>query len=84
MGTAQQHQHPGSALLLAMNKVAKEKELYLEITGSKTSAPSKKARTVPPTPGSFPPISAAAGEAADVVNELRHQGLEIHRARRQV
>ena len=32
------------------------------------------------TPGSFPPRSAARRDAADAVNELRRQGLEVHTA----
>ena len=52
-----------SALLLAMNKVAKEKELYLENYWIKNKRAIDKGKERPDAMhGSFPPISAAAAK----------------------
>src|SRR5580658_4014976 len=69
-----------SALLIAMNKVAKEKELYLENYWIKNKRAVDKGKNGPTYAWVIPADQRRRGEAADVVNELRHQGLEIHRA----
>jgi hypothetical protein len=69
-----------SALLLAMNKVAKEKELYLENYWVKTKRAVDKGTNGPTYAWVIPADQRRRGEAADVVNDLRHQGLEIHKA----
>ncbi len=69
-----------SALLLAMNKVAKEKELYLENYWIKNKRAVDKGKNGPTYAWVIPAGQRRRGEAADVVNELRHQGLEIHKA----
>src|ERR1700730_4546786 len=69
-----------SALLLALNRVAKDKELYLENYWIKTKRAVDKGKNGPTYAWVIPSDQRRRGEAADVVNELRHQGLEIHRA----
>ncbi len=68
-----------SALLLAMNKVAKEKELYLENYYLKTKRAIDKGKNGPTYAWVLPSDQRRRGEVADVVNDLRHQGLEIHK-----
>ncbi|HVO97838.1 MAG TPA: M14 family zinc carboxypeptidase, partial [Bryobacteraceae bacterium] len=69
-----------SALLLAMNKVAKDKELYLENYWLKTKRAVDKGMNGPTYAWVLPADQRRRGEVADVVNDLRHQGLEIHKA----
>jgi len=68
-----------SALLLAMNKVAKDKELYLENYYLKTKRAIEKGTNGPTYAWVLPSDQRRRGEVADVVNDLRHQGLEIHK-----
>jgi len=68
-----------SALLIALNHVAKNRETYLENYWIKNKRAVDKARS-----GSYgwviPASQRRKADAADAVNELRRQGLEIHRA----
>ena len=50
-------------------------------TGSRTSAPSQKGKDGPTYGWVIPATQRRKADAADAVNELRRQGLEIHTAR---
>src|SRR5580698_7856857 len=69
-----------SALLLAMNKVAKEKELYLENYWIKNKRAVDKGKNGPTYGWLIPAGQRRKADAADMVNDLRTQGVEIHRA----
>ena len=68
-----------SAILIALNHVAKNKDTYLENYWIKNKRAVDKAKN-----GSYgwviPASQRRKADAADAVNELRRQGLEVHRA----
>ena len=67
-----------SALLIAMNKVAKDHELYLENYWLKNQRAIDKGRNGPDFAWVVPAAQRRKADAADLVNELRRQGIEIH------
>jgi hypothetical protein len=69
-----------SALLLAMNQVAKSKELYLENYYIKNKRAIEKGKNGPTYAWLIPAGQRRKADAADMVNDLRTQGVEIHRA----
>ena len=71
-----------SALLIVLKHVAKNRELYLENYWLKNKRSVEKGRTGPTFAWVIPAGQRRKADAADAVNELRRQGLEIHRARR--
>jgi hypothetical protein len=70
-----------SALLIALNQVAKSKELYLENYWLKNKRAVEKGANAPPYAWVIPAAQRRRVEAADMVNALRRQGLEIQQAR---
>jgi hypothetical protein len=69
-----------SALLIALNHVAKNRELYLENYWLKNKRSVEKGTNGPTYAWVIPAGQRRKADAADAVNELRRQGLEIHRA----
>ena len=69
-----------SALLFAMSHVAKNKELYLENYWLKNKRAVDKGKNGPTYAWVIPAGQRRKADAADAVNELRAQGLEISRA----
>jgi hypothetical protein len=69
-----------SALLFALNHVAKNKELYLENYWLKNKRAVDKGKSGPTHAWVIPATQRRKADAADAVNELRAQGLEISRA----
>jgi hypothetical protein len=69
-----------SALLIAMHKVATEKELYLENYWLKNKRQVEKGTNGPTFAWLMPAGQRAKENVADTVNALRAQGLEIHTA----
>jgi zinc carboxypeptidase len=69
-----------SALLFALNHVAKNKELYLENYWLKNKRAVDKGKSGPTSAWLIPATQRRKADAADAVNELRAQGLEISRA----
>ncbi len=69
-----------SALLIAMHKVAVDKELYLENYWLKNKRQIEKGTNGPTFAWVMPAGQHAKENVADTVNALRAQGLEIHRA----
>jgi hypothetical protein len=69
-----------SALLLSLNHVAKNRELYLENYWLKNKRAVDKGRNGPTYAWVIPSTQRRKADAADAVNELRRQGLEISRA----
>ncbi len=69
-----------SALLFAMSHVAKNKELYLENYWLKNKRAVDKGKNGPTYAWVIPAAQRRKADAADAVNELRAQGLEISRA----
>jgi hypothetical protein len=69
-----------SALLIAMNQVAKSKELYLENYYLKNKRAIDKGRNGPTYAWLIPAGQRRKSDAADMVNDLRTQGVEIQRA----
>src|SRR5215468_5170629 len=67
-----------SALLIAMNKVAKEHELYLENYWLKAKRAIEKGKNGPLYAWLIPATQRRKADAADMVNELRRQGAEVH------
>src|SRR5690348_16923942 len=67
-----------SALLIAMNKVAKERELYLENYWLKNKRAIDKGKNGPTYAWLIPASQRRKADAADMVNELRRQGAEVH------
>ncbi|MEZ4457813.1 MAG: M14 family zinc carboxypeptidase, partial [Gemmatimonadales bacterium] len=67
-----------SALLIALNHVAKNKELYLENYWLKNKRAVDKGRDGPTYAWVIPAGQRRKADAADAVNELRRQGLEVH------
>jgi hypothetical protein len=66
-----------SAILIALNKVAKEKELYLENYWMKNKRSVEKGRDGPVYGWVIPHEQAHRVNAAEMVNDLRHQGVEV-------
>jgi hypothetical protein len=66
-----------SAILLALNKVAKEKELYLENYWMKNKRSVEKGRDGPVYGWVIPAAQSHRINAAEMVNDLRHQGVEV-------
>jgi len=69
-----------SALLIAMNQVAKSKELYLENYYLKNKRAIEKGKNGPTYAWVIPAGQRRKADAADMVNDLRTQGVEVHRA----
>jgi hypothetical protein len=69
-----------SAMLIALNHVAKNRELFLENYWLKNKRAVDKGRTQAPHAWVIPASQRRKVEAADLVNALRRQGLEIQRA----
>jgi Zinc carboxypeptidase len=69
-----------SALLFALNHVAKNKELYLENYWLKNKRAVEKGKDGPTYAWVIPASQRRKADAADAVNELLAQGLEISRA----
>jgi hypothetical protein len=69
-----------STLLLAMHKVAQDRELYLENYWMKSLRAIEKGKDGPIYGWVIPYKQRRAVDAADMVNQLRRQGLEFHRA----
>jgi hypothetical protein len=69
-----------SALLLAMNYVANNKERFLENFYLKSKRSVAKARAEGPAAYLIPADDPRPNEAADLVNLLKLQGCEVHRA----
>jgi hypothetical protein len=69
-----------SAILIALNHVARNKETYLENYWLKNKRALAKGTDGPIFGWVIPAGQRRKAEAADAVNELRRQGLEIHRA----
>src|SRR6188472_1863888 len=69
-----------SALLIALNHVAKNKDTYLENYWLKNKRAVDKGKTGPTYGWVIPAGQRRKQDAADAVNELRRQGLEVHRA----
>ena len=69
-----------SAILIALNHVAKNKETYLENYWLKNKRAAEKGKTGPVYGWVIPATQKRKADAADAVNELRRQGLEFHTA----
>ena len=69
-----------SALLIALNHVAKNREMYLENYWLKNKRAVDKGKTGPTYGWVIPAGQRRKADAADAVNELRRQGLEVGRA----
>ena len=69
-----------SALLFALDKVATEKELYLENYWLKTKRSIDKGKNGPTYAWVIPATQRRRADAADMVNALRRQGLEVQTA----
>jgi hypothetical protein len=69
-----------SAILLAMNSVAKNKELYLENYWLKNKRSVERGKNGPLFAWVVPAGQRRKVEAAGLVNALRRQGVEVHRA----
>ncbi len=69
-----------SAILFAMSHVAKNRELYLENYWLKNKRAVDKGKDGPTYAWVIPAAQRRKADAADAVNELRAQGLEISRA----
>jgi hypothetical protein len=69
-----------SALLFALSHVAKNRELYLENYWLKNKRAVDKGRNGPTYAWVIPATQRRKADAADAVNELRRQGLEVSRA----
>ncbi|MDQ6827901.1 MAG: hypothetical protein M3081_03450, partial [Gemmatimonadota bacterium] len=69
-----------SALLFSLSHVAKNKENYLENYWLKNKRAVDKGKSGPIYAWVIPATQRRKADAADAVNELRHQGLEVHTA----
>jgi Zinc carboxypeptidase len=69
-----------SALLFALQFVAKNKELFLENFYLKGKRSIERGKTQAPYAWVIPAAQRRRGEAADLVNTLRRQGVEVHAA----
>jgi hypothetical protein len=67
-----------SALLIAMNRVARDRELYLENYWLKAKRSIDKGKNGPLYAWLIPAAQRRKADAADMVNELRRQGVEVH------
>lgn len=72
-----------SAILLAMNYVSQNKEKFLNNFYLKSKRSVAKARTEGPAAWVFPGDELRPNEAADLVNLLKLQGCEVHKADRE-
>ncbi len=70
-----------SALLIALNKVATEKDLYLENYWMKTKRTVQKGKDGPTYGWAIPANQLHRVNTAEMVNDLRRQGVEIQIAR---
>jgi len=66
-----------SAILLALNKVANEKDLYLENYWMKNKRSIQKGKDGPIYGWTIPAQQTHRVNAAEMINDLRHQGVEI-------
>jgi hypothetical protein len=69
-----------SAILFAMHQVALNKELYLENYWLKNKRAVENGKAGPTFAWVIPAGQRRKADAVDMVNALRHQGLEIHKA----
>jgi hypothetical protein len=69
-----------SALLIVLNHVARNKSLYLENYWLKNKRSVDKGKNGPVHAWMIPAAQRRKADAADAVNELRRQGLEVHSA----
>ncbi|MBV8705816.1 MAG: hypothetical protein JO028_01415 [Acidobacteriaceae bacterium] len=69
-----------SALLFALNQVGKDRELYLQNYWLKTKRSIEKGKTGPTYAWVIPAGQRRCNDAADMVNALRQQGLEVQKA----
>jgi hypothetical protein len=69
-----------SALLFSLQHVAKNREMYLENYWLKNKRSVDKGRSGPTHGWVIPAAQRRKADAADAVNELMRQGLEVHRA----
>jgi hypothetical protein len=71
-----------SAILIALNQVAKNRELYLENYYLKNQRSIDKGKNGADSPNAWviPAAQRRKADAADMVNELRRQGVEVHTA----
>ncbi len=73
-----------SAILLAMNHVSNNKEKFLHNFYLKSKRSVAKARTEGPAAWVLPGDDPRPNEAADLVNLLRMQGCEVHKADKEI
>ncbi len=66
-----------SALLIALNKVARDKELYLENYWMKNKRSVEKGKDGPVYGWLIPSAQAHRVNTVEMVNDLRHQGVEV-------
>jgi hypothetical protein len=69
-----------SALLIAMHKVAEDHELYLENYYLKNERAVEKGSQGPTYAWLVPAEQRRRVDATDLINQLRHQGIEVHKA----
>ncbi len=69
-----------SAILIALNHFAKNREMYLENYWLKNKRSIEEGKSGPINAWVIPAGQYRKADAVDAVNELRRQGLEIHRA----
>jgi len=69
-----------SALLIALNHIGKNRETYLENYWIKNKRAVDRGKNGPTFGWVIPAGQRRKADAADAVNELRRQGLEVHRA----
>jgi hypothetical protein len=69
-----------SALLIALNHVARNRETYLENYWLKNTRAVEKGKVGPVYGWVIPAGQRRKADAADAINELRRQGLEVHTA----
>ncbi len=67
-----------SALLIALDKVATDRELYLDNYWEKTKRTIDKGKAGPTFGWVIPAAQVRRSNAADMVNDLRHQGVEFN------
>ena len=81
VGTAQQHQHPGIRPAVRDEPGGQEpRAVPGELLPEEQARPSTRARTAPTYGWLIPAAQRRKADAADMVNELRTQGVEVHRA----
>jgi hypothetical protein len=69
-----------SALLLALNKVGQDRQLYLENYWMKNKRSIDKGKNGPTYAWHIPAAQRRKADAAEMVNDVRRQGVEVHRA----